>query len=384
MAEGRHLPSMATSYFLYFALLGIFMPYLSPVLLDLGYSKSQIGALWGVMYFFSTVTPFAGGRISDRWLSADKTIRLCSALLLFSAVLLWWSPSNVWVFIPALLLFTLARSPLVSLQDTLAMEVAGDNPNKFSRLRMMGSVGFAVSVTLFGYLADWWGLRVFFVVQVILCLILLLSSKRLPEQGKAQKATEHKVFWGNLNRSWWMWIFAMVCHWISFGPFNYGFNLLLEEQNVAAHLHGWYWVIGIIMEVVVFMGSSWFFSRWHFRTLLFLAFFANLLRWLMLGLYPVPWLIALSQMLHGFGFALFYAAAMQGISHYCGGKNRASYQGLFSTCVGGFASIIGTSASGWLHDRMSWDAMILWFVPVQVLGIVILFLFPLTKVPDPE
>ncbi len=373
---------MAISYFVYFALLGIFMPYLSPVLLDLGYSKSEAGTLWGIMYFFSTVTPFLGGRISDKWLSARKTMWLCSALLTFAAIILLFYNSQAWIFIPGLFLFTIARSPMVSLQDTLAMQAAGDNPKKFGRLRMMGSVGFATSVTLFGYLADWRGWQIFFTTQVALCVLLLMSCRMLPNEETEHKTHQTSGFWRSLNRSWWMWILAMVCHWISFGPFNYGFNLLLEEQGISPRLHGWYWVIGIIMEVVVFMWSSWFFARWQFRTLLFLAFFANLIRWTLLGLYPEPWLIAVTQLLHGFGFALFYAAAMQGISHYCGGVNRASYQGLFSTSVGGFASIIGTTASGWLHEGMSWNNMVLWFVPIQVLGIILLLFFPLGKAPE--
>jgi len=69
-------------------------------------------------------------------------------------------------------------------------------------------------------------------------------------------------------------------------------------------------------------------------------------RWALLAWYPTPAVIAFSQLLHAPGFAIFYAAAMQGIQEYCGGTNRASYQGLFSTCVGGLSSILGTSCAG--------------------------------------
>ena len=176
-----------------------------------------------------------------------------------------------------------------------------------------------------------------------------------------------------------MWLLAMMCHWLAFGPFNYGFTLLLEEQGLPPRMAGWFWTMGISAEIAVFFASGWFFRRWGYRTLLFFAMACNLLRWGMIGLYPRPWVIALSQILHGPGFALFYAAAIQGIHIYCKGMDRASYQGLFSTCVGGISAIMGSVAAGWLHDRMPFKDVLLWCLPVQGLAMLLLALFPLHK-----
>ncbi len=376
---------VALTYFFYFAILGVTVPYLSPVLLELGYSKMMVGAIWALMYLCHTVTPILTGRISDKYLSAERTIRISALCLTFFALLMWWQAStSSFLFLAALFAFAASRSPAVALQDTLAMQVADNDPHKFSRIRVMGSIGFALTIILFGYLAGFWGKQVFFAVTFCVCVLFLTCTFFLPRERKKTSSQARSAFWKSLSLTWWMWLLAMMCHFMGFGPYHYGFTLLLEEQGVATQWTGWFWVIGVGAEVFFFLVSGFFFSRFRYRTLLFAAFFANLVRWLLLGFYPEPWLIALSQLLHGPGFALFYAAAMQGIFQYCGGVDRASYQGLFSTCVGGVASIIGTYFAGRLHDMMPFRDMILWFVPLQGAAILLLVFFPLKQMRNPN
>ena len=209
------------------------------------------------------------------------------------------------------------------------------------------------------------------------CVAFAVQSLLLPKEIKTPLPQMEQGFWRSLNRSWWLWLIAMMCHWIAFGPFNYGFTLLLAEQGISESATGWIWSIGIAAEFALFLASGWFFSRWRIQTLLLAAFAANLLRWLMVVVYPTPWTITLSQLLHGPGFALFYAAALQAISRYSGNNHRASFQGLFSTFVGGIASVVGNALAGALHEHMSFRMMLAWFLPIQVLGMVILLFSPL-------
>jgi hypothetical protein len=104
----------------------------------------------------------------------------------------------------------------------------------------------------------------------------------------------------------------------------------------------------------------------------------------MIGIYPAPWVIGLSQLLHGPGFALFWAAAVQGIHQYCGGVQRASYQGLFSTCIGGLAGMLGTATAGALHEHMPFREVLLWLLPVQAASLLLLWRFPLTIKRSPS
>lgn len=371
---------MSLSYFVFFTILGITLPYLSPVLLDMGYSKQQSGLIVGLFALCNAVVPLWGGRLSDRYLSADRTLQWCGLLMLGCSLMLWFYARASPLFLLLLLIFAAFRSPIIPLQDTLAMQVAGNDPSGFARMRMLGSLGFALAVIAFGYLSEAAGRQTFFPVLVVCCAVFLLHAMALPREKKHPETAQIKGFLHRLDRSWWIWLSAMMCHWFCFGPYNYGFTLLLAEQGVAQRFTGWFWSIGVFVEIGLFLGAGWFFRRWDYRRLLFVAFIANLLRWILIALYPAPWMIAVSQLLYGPSFAFFYAAAMQGIFRYCGGVQRASFQSLFSTCIGGIAGFLGSTCAGWLHQRMEFRYLVLWFLPIQILAIVLLAVNPL--VPD--
>lgn len=370
---------MTASYFYFFVTFGLVLPFLSPVLLDLGYEKQTIGLLLGGFYIMNTVAPILGGRISDRYTSADRMLRFCAGGMFAAALLMIFFQGSL---LPLLLLMFVAfRAPVIPLQDALAMQVADNRAGPYARMRLMGSVGFAVAVTGYGYIADAWDYGSFFTVLAVVCAVFYFNGFFLPAEDKSGQTRETHIFWRSLNRSWWLWLLAMLFHSFCFGPYNYGFNLLLEEAGVATKHTGWYWNIGIAVEVAVFWCSDWFFKRWTPRQLMFVALWANLLRWGLTGLFPVPGIILLGQSLHGFGFAMFYAAALQEIAGYAGKGNRASFQGLFSTVAGGIAGVLGSISAGWLHQRMPFADVLLWILPVQVMAIV---LYSLTRLkPKP-
>ncbi|CAM2070617.1 MFS transporter [Sulfidibacter corallicola] len=371
---------MAASFFFFFLLFGLLLPYLSPVLLDLGFSKSQTGLILSGFYFFNAIMPLLGGRLSDRFLSVDRLLRLDALVLMALTPILWvFSDEAGLLFLLPLFLFGAAQAPVISLQDTLAMQVSGGDPKRYGHRRLVGSLGFIVSSIGMGYLVDRFGLRIFFPALVVAALLFWLNSFFLPREIKPRQTRRQSPFWRELTGSWWLWLLAMMLHWLSFSPYHYGFTLLLIDSGISAEATGWYWSLGVLAEIGVFLASGWFFKRWHYRTLLLAAFAANLIRWLVIGLYPVAWVLGASQLLHGLGFGLFYAAAMQAISRFSQQGNRASYQGLFSTCVGGVSAIVGSGLSGWLHEQMPIREVFLWILPLQAAGLVLLWLNPLKR-----
>ena len=81
---------MAASYFLYFAFYGVIVPFLSPALLELGYSKQQLGLITAGLYMINTVMPILGGRVTDKYLSIDRTITIGALGLSIFTGLIWW------------------------------------------------------------------------------------------------------------------------------------------------------------------------------------------------------------------------------------------------------------------------------------------------------
>jgi len=368
---------MAAGYFLYFAFYGLLVPYLSPTLLDLGFSRREIGFVTAGLYLIATIMPVLSGRVSDRYLSADRVVRICALGLALTTAALWWQAEKTALFLVVLFVLGIFRGPMIPMLDTTAMSVVDGDARRYARLRMFGSIGFAVAAVAMGFLVDGFGQGVFFPFVTAICLGLSVAVIGwLPREIKVRPTEEGGVagrgFWHTLSRSWWIWVAALACHWLAFAPYHYGYTLFMQEAAMPDALSGVVWALAVVTETGFFFISGWFFNRYSFQAILMLAFVTNLVRWSVLVIYPEPWLIVATQLLHGPGFALFYTAMIAGITHYCGGVRRASYQGVVTTSVNGFASILGTALAGSLHEHMPFREMLMWFLPVQILGIVLL------------
>ena len=102
---------MAGSFFFYFFIFGIALPYTSPVLLELGYSKTEIGLILAALYFLNTTVPILGGRLSDKYFSADKAIRMGAfAMMITAGVLVFIATGTSTWFLVVLFIFGFFRS----------------------------------------------------------------------------------------------------------------------------------------------------------------------------------------------------------------------------------------------------------------------------------
>lgn len=365
---------MGLNYFFYFCFFGVMIPFLTPALVDLGFDKAQTGLIIAGLYGLNTIMPIIGGRLSDTVWTTERTLRIGAVGMTTFAAILWLAAGKISPMPILVLLFCMGifRGPMIPMLDSLAMQSVNGDPKRFSRLRMMGSIGFVVTVVIAGAVFDRWGYSAFFTVIFFTCLLFLMATTRLPK-GDAYSAPERAPgFWSSLKPMWWLWLGGLFFHWLAFAPYHYGYTLFLQEQGIPERYSGMLWALGVAAETGFFLISGWFFKRFSFSQVLVIACGANMVRWLIMIYAANPWTITLAQLLHGPGFALFYAAAVQGITHYCGGVNRSSYQGLFSTFVGGGASIIGSSLAGYLHQGTDFAQMLLWFLPFQILAAVIL------------
>ncbi len=374
----REILGVTLSYFFFYCGVGIIVPYLSPLLVTLGYSRQQIGLIQAASSAFMMVMPALVGRLSDRFWTADGVLRGCTVLGFAAALFLWWQAQAVaWIFTGALLLVALCRAPMISLQDTLAMQVAQGQANAYARLRMIGSIGFMLTATVAGIAFQGALVERYFPALVLVLAGMGVSTTFLPSHHRTTVVQHHASgFWRSLSPHWWLWLGAMVLHWMSFGPYHYGLTLFMQEIHVPEHLTGVLWSFAVLCEVLSFYAARWVFKRWAFQNVLFFALGVTFLRWLLLGLFPTQSMLWITQPLHGPGFALFYAACMQGVQHFSAGHHSASYQGLLSTGVSGFGSAAGIALAGWLHQRMPFAHVWLWMLVPQGLALVLLASVP--------
>jgi PPP family 3-phenylpropionic acid transporter len=374
---------VAISYFFFFAIYGALMPFLTPALLDLGYAPSQAGLIMAVLFGFGAFVPLAITQFGDRYSSVDRVLKLAMGALAAASLGTAVSYGSGTPFLLCLFALGLAQSPIIALTDALALDVCDGNARYYTRMRLTGSVGFIVSAVVLGYIIDAFGHGALFPALACLGVGLAINGIFLPKEQKDHHTAQQTTgFWRRLDRGWWLFLAAMMAHWFAFSPYHYGFTVALEDAGVATEWTGWIWALGVAAEVTCFAVAGWFFTRFHFREVLLMAMISNFIRWILVASTSNPLLLAGTQILHGVGFALYYAAAMQGVQYFCENRQRGSFQGLFSSMVGGVAGILGNATSGWLHDWMPMREVFWWIIPVQALAMLLLYQNPSLKRED--
>lgn len=367
-------------------------PFIAPILTHLGYTHQQAGLILATSALCTTVTPFCAGWFCDRYSTVTRTLRLCCALAVLLCGAMWWCTSRGSglgvALVAALLILHGVRAPVGSLLDTLGMAAAQQRAAVYSRLRLSGSLGFMAAASTTGWLmgAERVGrfFPLLFGVTVAGCLATFaVPNPPLSPADAAAHAWERahaRGLWASLDHRFMLWLAAMMLHWVAFAPYQYGFGFYMQEQGVPQQWTGVLWSVGVGAEALGFFGCKWCFRRLRPHQVLVGALAANALRWALLGLFPSMPVMLLAQLLHGPGFALFYAAAMQVLGRRPANL-RASYQGLFTTLVTGLSASLGTALGGFLHQRMGFHHVFLCMLPLQA-GALLLLTRSLTSAPE--
>jgi PPP family 3-phenylpropionic acid transporter len=137
------IPSLFYAFF--YMTMGSYISYIGLYYESLNLDNVQIGLISSVGILFGMLAQPLWGTISDR--SKNKTFIL-RAMLIVSACIIWLIPLSGRVFIYVMIstaLFRFFFNSIPPVGDSIALEIAKKEKFKFSTVRMLGSVGFAIA-----------------------------------------------------------------------------------------------------------------------------------------------------------------------------------------------------------------------------------------------
>lgn len=144
---------LSAYYFFYFAFIGAFSPYFGLYLQSLSFSAWDIGLLMSQMQLMRLFGPYLWGALADRVARRVPIVRLAGAvsLLGFSTFFFARGFEALLAAMALLAFFWSASLPLV---ETITFDHLRDQPGRYSRIRLWGSVGFILAVMGTGALLD--------------------------------------------------------------------------------------------------------------------------------------------------------------------------------------------------------------------------------------
>ena len=345
-------------YFFYFVVLGTMVPYLPLYLQSLGLDAWHIGLLTSVMVGTKIIAPNIWGWLADHTGRRMAIIRLgCLMAVLCFALIFWWN-GNIYLLALIIFLYSFFWNAVLAQFEAVTLVYLGTQPERYSRIRLWGSVGFIAAVSLFGWLFDYVALSVFPMLVAAGLLTIFLSSWIVSDPAPVPHHAVSEVadrFLQRLRQPQTAIFFIVCCLMVlSHGPYYTFFSLLMTQYDYSHTAIGLLWSLGVVAEVVLF----WFMHRllpdWGLRSMLLVSLVATTGRWLMLAWFPQFLSVMLfAQCLHAFSFAGFHAAAIETVRRLFSVKQSGKAQAFYSAVGYGAGNALGALAGGALWQVSS-------------------------------
>lgn len=373
-------------YFFYFAALGALLPYWSLYLQGQGYDSREIGWLAATIMGTRIVAPNLWGWLGDHSGQRVKIIRWGAGLaaLFFSAVLLS-EQVNAWRFECLLLsvfFYSFFWNAILSQFEVVTLNHLGDKPQQYSAVRLWGSIGFIVAVTLIGIAFDSISTRYLPWILLSILLLLWVNSLLVTDVSQRCRIAEPRqgFFTVLMQKTVLCFLLSALLLQLSFGPYYTFFSVYLDRLGYSNTAVGLLWSLGVIAEIIVFVFMHKILPAVGVRWLLLFSCAVATLRWLLLAYFSqFAWVLVFSQCLHAFAFGSAHAASIEFVRRYFSSRNTLSgdHQGqgqsLYSSIGWGCGGALGAVLSGYLWQEGS-DVAFVFAASMSALACVFLWL----------
>jgi len=357
---------LSSSYFFYFAILGLISPYLSVFLDGKGFNSLELGEIFAILTATKIVAPSLWAILADKTGQQLLIIRLGALLALLSFTLLFWL-NSYWAISFCLALFSLFWTAILPQLEVLSLNSVRHSSKIYARIRLWGSVGFITLAVLAGQVMEYYDYApltlsnnfissftdAFVLMGSVILLCLLLSTITIKQQRVVNKVHKQTLAIKDklLTSRFIIFFISGMLLQISFGPYYGFFALFLRDLDYSGLAVGLLISLGVVAEILVFIFASNFFKSFSLKALLVFSLAATAFRWLLVAFYAESlWLLAFTQLIHAASFALFHSASMIFISNHFSSCQQSRGQAVYLGGVYGVGGAIGAYVAGalWL------------------------------------
>lgn len=367
---------MAGYYILYFAAVGIYLPFLPLFLTRSNMNSLQIGFLMSVGPFAGIFAQAVWGTLADRYHRRKEY--LLAALMLTAIISFSLSLGKSFaMFSVLLLMYALTNSPITALSDALVLNTLEDRQD-YGKIRRWGSFGFALTAALGGLVFSYLDLAWFGCIEGTIIVGSLFWAKSLPNpRDTVQTSAVVLSPFISVVKAPGLFAFLLIT-FLFMAPYNayttfFGWHM--QTLGASRWWIGLGWTIAALSEMLVFSkGSAWL-RRFNPQQLIVMAGIFFTLRWIGYSIIPNYHLIVLLQLSQCISFALFYLAGVEYLNLLLPPYLQGSAQSAYNAVNFGISAIVGTVGAGWLIRVGEVDLMYRVSALLSVAGIILALIF---------
>lgn len=349
---------------LQYAIWGSWTTALGVHLVKLGFSGSEIAAIYGCMWLGCIIAPFLGGQIADRLMQTQKFLGFAhligAVLLYFTAIQLEYQPMLWWMFF-----YSLAYAPTLALSNSICFRNLDNAKEDFGKIRMWGTVGwigvgwFVTFMRSTWQTQTWAGGSDLLIIAAAISLIMGLFCFTLPKTPPVSSKKNPFAFLDALSllKDRNFLIFMLVSfvvttelqfYYIPTAPF------LLDMGAEEAWLTAIKTVAQIAEVVVLLFLLHLSIRKFGIRLTMVIGILAWPIRYFLFMVPNLPIIIS-SLTLHGFGYAFFFVTSQIYVNMKATDDMRASAQAMLTFFTLGIGNYLGTLFTGYIWNTFKLD-----------------------------
>lgn len=318
----------------------------------LGFSGPQIGWIYATTAIGAIISPMVVGYIADRWFATERmltVLHLIGGGCLFCAAQQTTFP----LLMTFLVINALCFMPTLALANSLSFRNI-DDPNRFSRIAVWGTIGWIVSGLLVDFLLGGAKSGWFFYLAGGGAVAMGLYSLTLPHTPPKGAAAAGGDVLGlgalKLFSEPSFLVFALCAFLISIPLtfyFTWGNAFLVETDRPKPTA---LMTLCQSSEIVVMLIMPWVISRIGLKKVLVVGMAAWVVRYACFATLSFP-LIVVGLLVHGFCYCFVFVASFIYVSRKAPAEISASAQSLVALLMWGVGMLVGTQLSGYTGEK---------------------------------
>jgi PPP family 3-phenylpropionic acid transporter len=342
---------IGSQYFLYFSVMGIFLPYFNLYCYHLKFSGFQIGALSAIRSVALILFSLVWGALADRF-KIRRPIYISCNFISTAIWVFYFYTTDFWAMLVITVFYGIFYSPIISFLEAFTMDVLGTEKKSYGKLRAWGTIAFVITVIVLGRIIDLYS------IEIILVLVFAVSSAqaviapKIPDiQIKKQTSfsVNVKVL---LTPRFIVFLFCAFLMLVSHGTYYGFYSIHLENLGYGKTFIGISWALASIAEILVMIKSHSIFKRFSLDNVLVFSFMVAALRWLGLFFAVSPAALLLLQLFHAITYGTFHVASILYIDSLTPDETKTLGQAVNNATTYGLGLMVGFFINGYLFETM--------------------------------
>lgn len=338
----KKIAVIASIYYLLTYMAGaIFTSYASLYYVEIGLNNGQIGTIGAVIAVIALVAQPLMGTVSDKSVRKNGILKF---VVLMAGLTVWLIPlakGKFLLILAAVAVFSFFNSTINPLGDAITLEIAHKEGLKFSKIRMVGSLGYAIMAAVAGKV---FSISILYMFPMIFAIRLMsFGLSFLLPIVKGYKNSKNPIGFMELFKDkklilLYSYIFILSC---TFGFFISFHAVYSKQVGISTELIGLGVMIGSISQFPFMAFFDKIYKKVGMNKILIFSGCAYGIRWLLFATVLTPYTILFLWALHGLNFMIVYLCITEYVNTSVPKELHTRGQMMNSIILSGVSSIVG-------------------------------------------